>query len=98
MLDVSSRNANRAVDALMDELSREFGLMVARIRDHWNDAPVRNLASDSAAVIEAAEQAIDRTASDLLKGACGRSTWSEALSEYELAWSRVFDSLGDRRN
>ena len=98
MPNLTSRNATRAAHTLMDELTQEFGQIVARIRDHWNDVPVRDLASDTFAVIEAAEQTVDRTANDLLKGVCGRSNWSEALSEYELAWSRVFDSLGDRRN
>jgi hypothetical protein len=98
MADVGGRHAKQAKDALVEELSREFGRVVARIRDHWNDVPVRELASEAEAAVEAAERGVDQTASDLLEGACGRSAWSQALSDYERAWSRVFGSLGERRN
>ncbi len=81
---------------LLDELSHEFGMMVHRLRDQWNDAPGREAAS--ADQIEAAQLTVDRTASAMLEGACGRADWSLALSEYEKAWAQVFDSLGDRRN
>lgn len=98
MADVGGRHAQQARDALVEELSREFGRIVARIRDHWNDTPVREIGSDAEARIEAAERSVDRTAADLLEGACPRSAWSQALSDYESAWARVFDSLGERRN
>ena len=66
------------------DLGSELSAVINRVRNAFGSMPMRRFATLTA--VQEAEQAVDRTARQFLRGEAGLSAWYRVLRQYEETW------------